>query len=130
MLTHRNIVANVVQTSMAEGITESEVVIATLPFYHIYGMVVVMNMALRNGATIVTLPAFDPKSFLDAVQRYRVTTAYVVPPVVGMLARHPLVDEYHLSSLTQVVSGAGPLSREHALRCAAESAASSGRRTA
>ena len=46
------------------------------------------------------------------IQDYRITRALVVPPIVLALAKHPLVDEYDLSSLQLMVSGAAPLRRE------------------
>ena len=70
-----------------------------LPFFHIYGLVVLMNSALQRGATIVTMPRFELEQFLRVIQDYRITRAFVVPPIVLALAKHPLVDEYDLSSL-------------------------------
>jgi acyl-CoA synthetase (AMP-forming)/AMP-acid ligase II len=91
------------------------VLVAVLPFFHIYGMQVTMNSALRAGATIVTLPRFDLAQFLEVHQRYRITRSFVAPPIVLALAKHPLVDSYDLSSVTMVLSGAAPLSAELAL---------------
>ncbi|MEX1287917.1 MAG: AMP-binding protein, partial [Acidimicrobiia bacterium] len=100
MLTHHNLVANIEQTLARAGIgDEDEVLIAVLPFFHIYGMQVLMNAGLRAGATIVTMPRFDLPGFLEAIQTYRVTRAYLVPPIILALAKHPLVDQYDLSSL-------------------------------
>ncbi|HEY6793610.1 MAG TPA: AMP-binding protein [Kineosporiaceae bacterium] len=115
MLTHRNLVANIAQTLGAAGLTADDVVIAVLPFFHIYGMQVLMNCGLRSGATVVTLPRFDLGQFLEAHQRYRVTRSFVAPPIVLALAKHPLVDSYDLSAVTMVFSGAAPLSAELAL---------------
>jgi acyl-CoA synthetase (AMP-forming)/AMP-acid ligase II len=87
-------------------------VIGVLPFFHIYGMVVIMNAFLYRGATIVTMPRFDLADFLRTLQDERITRAYVVPPIVLALAKHPLVDEYDLSHLELVFSGAAPLGPE------------------
>ena len=119
MLTHYNLVANVVQTDRVERLTEREVFIGILPFYHIYGMVVIMSGVLRVGATVVTMPRFDVEQFLGLVQKHRVTMGYLVPPIVLALARHPAVDDYDLSSLTDVLSGAAPLPESVARACAA-----------
>jgi len=118
MLTHHNLVANIAQTLSMERMEEGEVLIGILPFYHIYGMVVVMSMALSAGTTIVTMPRFDLEQFLDLVQRHRVTLAYLVPPIVLALAKHPLVDQYDLSALHTIVSGAAPLPEAVAEGCA------------
>jgi PAS domain S-box-containing protein len=119
MLTHRNLVANILQMSALERMAETDVVMGVVPFYHAYGLNVVMNMALRTGATVVTLPRFEVQPFLDAAQRYAVTTAFLVPPIVHTLATHPLVDDYDLSHLQHVLSAAAPLPEAAARTCAA-----------
>jgi len=92
--------------------------IAVLPFFHIYGLVVLMNQPLYCGAGVVTMPRFDLREFLRVIQDYRITVAYVVPPIVLALVKHPMVDEFDLSSLELVHSGAAPLSAELELACA------------
>src|SRR5207244_2470132 len=109
MLTHRNLVANLLQTDPVHTLDEQDRVMAVLPFFHIYGMQVVLNLALRRGATLVTMPKFDLEPFLGALQQYRITRAFVVPPLVLALAKHPAVDRYDLSSLCGMMSGAAPL---------------------
>ena len=112
MLTHRNLVANLAQGEHVTAVSEDEVVVAVLPFFHIYGMQVLMNGVLYNGATTVTMPLFDLAEFLRIVQDYKVTRLYLVPPIILALAKHPLVDEYDLSSVRQIFSGAAPLGAE------------------
>ena len=118
MLTHRNLVANALQTEPCIQPVEHEVALAFLPFFHIYGMSVLMNLGLSTGATVVTMPRFDLDQALELTQRHRVTRFYAVPPVVLALAKHPLVDQYDLSSLVQVFSGAAPLGAELAAEAA------------
>src|SRR5262245_12590314 len=115
MLTHRNLVSNIAQTQAVGDIREDETFVAVLPFFHIYAMQVLMNTGLRAGATIVTMPRFELDQFLSLHQQYGVTRAFVVPPVVLALARHPLVDDYDLSTLDRALSAAAPLSAELAL---------------
>lgn len=117
MLTHRNLVANTVQTLAVERFDADEVLIGILPFYHIYGMTVILSMALSEGATVVTVPRFELDGFLGLLQQYRVTTAFVVPPIVLALAKHPAVDAYDLSALRYVNSGAAPLPEAVAEGC-------------
>ncbi|WP_380168162.1 AMP-binding protein [Jannaschia sp. R86511] len=119
MLTHRNLVANVAQTADILGTGEGEVFMGVLPFFHIYGMNVVMNVGLVAGATIVTMPRFDLQQFLQLHETHRVTRSFVAPPIVVALAKHPAVDGVDLSSLVQVVSGAAPLSAELAAEASA-----------
>jgi acyl-CoA synthetase (AMP-forming)/AMP-acid ligase II len=112
MLTHRNLVANIAQTLGGAEVADDDVVMAVLPFFHIYGMQVMMNTSLRAGATVVTMPRFDLPQFLQLHQDHRVTRSFVAPPIVVALAKHPIVDQYDLSSVRQVFSGAAPLSAE------------------
>ena len=112
MLTHRNLVANLCQCEGAksfDGFNESDVTIAVLPFFHIYGMVVIMMLTLSRGGTVVSMPRFEFREFLTALQRYRVTTAPLVPPIVLGMVKNPAVDEFDLSSIRMVFSGAAPL---------------------
>ncbi|MEM7344971.1 MAG: 4-coumarate--CoA ligase family protein [Chloroflexota bacterium] len=118
MLTHQNIVANVTQTSHGNLVGESDKVIAILPFFHIYGMVVILTYALHKGATVVTMPRFDLEQFLQIMQDQEISYAPLVPPIVLALAKHPLVDKYDLSKLEMITSGAAPLSEDLAGACA------------
>ncbi|MCB0034951.1 MAG: 4-coumarate--CoA ligase family protein [Anaerolineales bacterium] len=122
MLTHHNIVANMAQAEGLEDfelVNETDTVIGVLPFYHIYGMVVIMNMSLARGATIVTVPRFDPIQFLEIIQKHKITRMNLVPPILVFLAKHPVVDNYDLSSLIEMTSGAAPLGEELASAVAA-----------
>ncbi len=114
MLTHRNLVANLVQTTACINIAEDEHIMAFLPFFHIYGMTVIMNQGLYQGATLVTMPRFELEPCLQAVQDYRVTRFFLVPPIVVLLAKHPAVDKYDLSSVKRAFSGAAPLDADTA----------------
>ncbi|TMD82930.1 MAG: 4-coumarate--CoA ligase family protein [Chloroflexi bacterium] len=119
MLTHRNLIANVLQAEQRIHLREGERVLGVMPFYHIYGMTVIMNLALHAGATVVTMPKFELETFLRVMQDYQVARAYVAPPIVVALAKHPLVDKFDLSSVTLVFSGAAPLDESLAQACGA-----------
>jgi acyl-CoA synthetase (AMP-forming)/AMP-acid ligase II len=110
MLTHRNLVANVSQSRPLVDLHDGdERIIAVLPFFHIYGLTVLMNQGLQWGGTVVTLPRFDLEQFLRTIQDHRITRAFVAPPIVLALAKHPMVDQFDLSSLRSITSGAAPL---------------------
>jgi acyl-CoA synthetase (AMP-forming)/AMP-acid ligase II len=111
MLTHRNLVANILQCGVF-GLRHDDVTLGFLPFFHIYGMEVIMNLSIYTGATLVTMPRFDLEQCLKTIERHRITYAYLVPPCVLALARSPLVDNYDLRSLRTIFSGAAPLSPE------------------
>jgi acyl-CoA synthetase (AMP-forming)/AMP-acid ligase II len=113
MLTHRNLVANVAQCLGGPlPVAADDSFVAVLPFFHIYGMQVLMNTGLRAGALAVTMPRFDLEQFLQLHQTHGITRAFVAPPMVVALAKHPLVDRYDTSTLEIVFSGAAPLSAE------------------
>lgn len=112
VLTHRNLVANLLQYTPMGRVDESSRVLAVLPFFHIYGMTVMMNHGLHRRATVVTMPRFDLREFLRVVSEYRVSRLYIAPPVAVALAKHPMVDEFDLSCVEGVFSGAAPLDAE------------------
>lgn len=117
-LSHRNLVANVVQIEDRMGVGRDDVVIGVLPFFHIYGMTVLVNLALRRRATLVSMPRFDLAQFLALIARHRATFAFVAPPIALALAKHPSVDDADLTSLRELFSGAAPL--DDALSAAVE----------
>ena len=112
MLTHANLVHNIEQCYTSVASQTSDVVLAVLPFFHIYGMQVLMNDQLHNGATLVTMPRFDLAQALSLIEHFQVTRVFAVPPIVLALAKHPAVADFNLSSLRQVLSGAAPLGAE------------------
>ncbi|WP_206537742.1 AMP-binding protein [Ilumatobacter nonamiensis] len=119
ILTHRNLVANIEQVQHAIRYGDDEVALAALPFFHIYGMQVLMNGLLANGVTAVTMPRFDMVEALQAVQDLKVTRFFAVPPIILGLAKAPIVGEYDTSSIRQVFSGAAPLGAELAAEASA-----------
>ncbi|MEU2032674.1 4-coumarate--CoA ligase family protein [Nocardia amamiensis] len=112
MLTHRNLVANVCQLGPLQDFQPGDVILAVLPFFHIYGMTVLLNAALKARAQLVTMARFDLPEFLGNIEKYRVTHLFIAPPVALALAKHPLVDSFDLSSIRKIVSGAAPLDQE------------------
>ena len=117
MLTHHNLVANIRQMEGLCYFFETDTLICVLPMFHIYGLVVVLNMGLYTGATIVTMPRFELESFLKAAQDYDVSLAHLVPPIVLALSKHPVVDNYRLPKLRTIFSGAAPLGEDLTKAC-------------
>ncbi|MDT0158406.1 AMP-binding protein [Microbacterium sp. ARD32] len=109
MLTHRNLVANVAQCVPMLSVDETDRVLAVLPFFHIYGMTVLLNFAIRKRAGLVTMPRFDLTEFLRIVSEHRTSWVFIAPPIAVALAKHPLVDQYDLSGVKVIFSGAAPL---------------------
>ncbi|TDK50607.1 AMP-binding protein [Antarcticimicrobium luteum] len=109
MLTHRNLTVNIDQSLVPADVRPGELTVAFLPFFHIYGLEVLMNIYLAAGGGLVTMPRFDLQQFLDLTARHRTPRLWIVPPVALALAKHPLVEGYDLSFVEQVNSAAAPL---------------------
>jgi acyl-CoA synthetase (AMP-forming)/AMP-acid ligase II len=109
MLTHRNLCTNLAQMNVLHQVEEGDRIIAILPFFHIFGLTALLNNALHRGATVFVHTRFDVEEFLTALERDRITHAYVAPPVMLALAKHPRVDGLDLSALRSVISAAAPL---------------------
>jgi len=114
MLTHRNLVANAVQCQWwLKGLREGvEVFLGVLPFFHVYGMTTIQNLALSLGATIVLLPRFQADEVLKTLAAHRVTAFPGIPAMYMAIANHRKAAEYDLTSLRYCISGAGPLFAE------------------
>ncbi|MCF2533697.1 AMP-binding protein [Yinghuangia soli] len=112
MLTHRNLVANTLQSLPLGRLDEGSVALAVLPLFHIYGITAIMSMTLYRRASVVTMPRFDLEALLSAIQEHRVDHVSVAPPLALVLAKHPAVDAYDLRSVAIVLSAAAPLSAE------------------
>ena len=115
MLTHYTMIANISQLKHPEIFSlhkEGTTIMGLLPFYHIYGMDVIMLSSLHAGSKLITLSKFSPDTFLSAIQKYKINLTHLVPPLIQFLANHPSVEKYDLSSIDQVTSASAPLSGE------------------
>ncbi|KAH0372012.1 acetyl-CoA synthetase-like protein, partial [Aureobasidium melanogenum] len=113
MLSHKNIVANTLQVSAAEAkLTPKDRILSFLPFFHIYGLTVILHASFYKGSRVVVMPKFDIEDFCRITQEEKITFSYVAPPVVLHLSKHPVVDKYDLSSIRMMNSGAAPLTKE------------------
>jgi acyl-CoA synthetase (AMP-forming)/AMP-acid ligase II len=120
MLTHRNLVASLCQNdAVMTGLTAESRVLGLPPFFHIYGTQIALNMTLRAGARIVTVPRFDLGDLLETIAKYETDRVYVSPPVLVMLDKSPLVDDHDLGAVKYLLSGAAPLDEGLAARVAA-----------
>lgn len=118
MLTHSNLIAQILQANATGIFHDGDTAIGVLPFFHIYGMALTLLLSLANGNKTVTIPRFDLEAFLQIMEKYEVTIASLVPPIVLALAKHPLVDKYNLSKLRTITSGAAPLGPDLEIACA------------
>ncbi len=112
MLTHRNLVANIEQAWNSMPLTDEDTLVGLMPFFHIYGQTVVLNMGLAKGSTIVTMPRFDLEGLLDILEQHQVSWLHIAPPLVLAFATAPEVEGRDFSKLKLVISGAAPLDAE------------------
>ena len=112
MLSHYNLSSNIRQMNATGLVSEESILLAFLPFFHIYGLMVIMNGSLAEGATTLVMPRFDPDQTFYLIEKYRVTDFFVVPPALLLLSHHPKLDQHDHSSLRFVLSGAAPLPPE------------------
>ena len=136
MLTHANVVANVVQygnwasgsqVELVDGVLKAvyppgvdpkkdrltardqETALVVVPWFHAMGTVGYLNAQVYGGNTMVVFPRFDPKEYLDAVVKYRATMLGGAPQLFIPLINLPDFDSYDLSSIKVAASGAAPL---------------------
>jgi len=117
MLTHHNLVANMRQMQGLNYFSQNDTLVCVLPLFHIYGLVVVLNLGLLEGATIVMMPRFELESFLKILQDHNVTLAHLVPPIVLALSKQPVVDNYNFPKLKTIFCGAAPLDENLTRAC-------------
>ncbi|MBI1884876.1 MAG: AMP-binding protein [Chloroflexi bacterium] len=116
MISHFNLVSNIRQLASA-GLTNAySTYLDFLPFFHIYGLTVLMNSGFSAGVTQVLMPRFDTQACLDLIRRYKVTNLFVVPPALLALANFPEPEKFDTSTLSFILSGAAPLPLEVANR--------------
>ncbi len=115
MLSHFNILANVVQTSHWDRAVlrrfklDHFVKAAVLPWYHIYGQTVDMSCGICNGHKLVVFPRFEPAEFLKGIERHRIQIVTGAPPIFIRLINEPAIEKTDLSSLIWCSNGAGPI---------------------
>lgn len=116
MLTHRGQVTSVAQQVDGENpnlyFHSEDVILCVLPLFHVYSLNSVLLCGLRVGAAILIMQKFEIIKLLELINKYKVTIAPFVPPIVLAIAKSPVVDEYDLSSIRTVMSGAAPMGKE------------------
>jgi len=111
MLSHRNLVANALQTRhwIPDAVEGKERFLCVLPFAHSYGLTTGLNVPLALGATMILKHRFEVNSLLNAVQKYKPTIFPGVPQMYVAIANVPGVRKYGISSIKACISGSAPL---------------------
>ncbi|TFY79307.1 hypothetical protein EWM64_g4705 [Hericium alpestre] len=117
-IAHYSPIANAIQMTVHQQVEkgdrfrQGDVAAGCLPFFHIYGLLVVMHWSLFAGLQLVVIPKFEHVKFLESVVKYRITHLYVVPPQIVLLCKHPATAKFDLSHVRWLLCGAAPLSAE------------------
>nr|AOX49215.1 4-coumarate:CoA ligase [Acacia koa] len=116
MLTHKGLVTSIAQQVDGENpnlyFHHEDVILCVLPLFHIYSLNSVLLCGLRAKAAIMLMPKFEINALLGLIQKYKVSIAPVVPPIVLAISKSPDIDKYDLSSVRVLKSGGAPLSKE------------------
>ena len=121
MISHRNVIANTLQLAVYDrkgresmGVV-NDVALGLLPQSHIYGLIVICHASTYRGDRVIVLPKFDLQNYLNAIQRYKINTLYIVPPIIiAMVKNRQLLSKFDLSSVKVIFTGAAPLGKETA----------------
>ncbi|KAF4255143.1 hypothetical protein KXW98_009382 [Aspergillus fumigatus] len=132
MISHRNVIANTLQITACEktwrdsltptgGPRYTDIALGLLPYSHIYALVVICHSGPFRGDQVIVLPKFELKSYLSAIQQFKITSLFLdpsfskVPPIIiTMLRSQEICSKFDLSSVTSLFTGAAPLGMETA----------------
>jgi ribosome assembly protein SQT1 len=126
MISHTNVIANVLQMDVYDGVTRDilkapgqkyyqENALGLLPMSHIYSLVVICHAGPYRGDGTIVLPKFDMQLFLNSIQRFKINSLYLVPPIIIMMCKNKsTLDKFDLSSVNIIFTGAAPLGKETA----------------
>uniref|UniRef100_A0A6P7H3I2 4-coumarate--CoA ligase 1 n=1 Tax=Diabrotica virgifera virgifera TaxID=50390 RepID=A0A6P7H3I2_DIAVI len=116
MCTHDNMTAYVdisraIMGDMVENDDPSDAMMGLIPFFHSFGFML-MFLNLLRGKCMVVLGRFKPKIFLESVVKYKVARMIVPPPVLLFLLKSPMTQNYDLSCIKEMRSGAAPMGKD------------------
>jgi acyl-CoA synthetase (AMP-forming)/AMP-acid ligase II len=128
MISHRNVIANTVQISVYDKLGRDkirpgyqDVALGLLPQSHIYGLIVICHASTYRGDRVVILPKFDLQNYLASIEKYKINTLYIVPPIIIAMVKNPqILKKFDLSSVKQIFTGAAPLGKETAEELSAQ----------
>ncbi|KAJ5833594.1 Acyl-CoA ligase inpC [Penicillium riverlandense] len=128
MISHRNVIANTLQIAAFEKTWResktppgaktpyTDVSLGLLPQSHIYALVVICHAGAYRGDQTIVLPKFELKSYLASIQHFKITSLFLVPPIIiNMLRSQDVCSKYDLSSVQTLFTGAAPLGMETAV---------------
>ncbi|CAK9194463.1 unnamed protein product [Sphagnum troendelagicum] len=120
-LTHENFISAITAYNTLEpgqSTMETDVCLAIIPMFHVYGLGIVMLATLERGASVVIMPRYSLPQMLSYIEKYRITVATIVPPIIVSLVKSAEVAKYDLSSLRIIATGAASLRQDTMEACA------------
>ncbi|KAE9554232.1 hypothetical protein FO519_002531 [Halicephalobus sp. NKZ332] len=117
-VTHQSLIINLMQMSFPvyNVISGKDRFLLPLCVHHLFGTLSAYY-SLINGATLILLCKYSPKSFLQAIRENKITLTHVTPPMIQMLTTDSIVKDYNLSSLRSIVVSGAPLDKNIAEQC-------------
>jgi long-chain acyl-CoA synthetase len=115
MLTHYNILANILQVKAAFPECEpgKEVIMTCLPLYHVYAQCACMNFGTLIGANqVLVMNPREAEELIEAIQKHKITIFPAVAAIFNLLNNHEGIENVDMSSIKYCTSGAGPLPKE------------------
>jgi long-chain acyl-CoA synthetase len=118
VLTHRNLVSNVLQTGRWMGVSGEprEIILSVLPFFHSYGMTTSLHLGILSRATLVLLPRFDLPDVVKRIKKHRPTIFCGVPSMYNSVTRFPGIVPDDINSIRLCVSGGAALPEDVQIR--------------
>ncbi|KAF6819023.1 AMP-binding enzyme [Colletotrichum musicola] len=120
MISHWNIIANIVQLSLFDqadrdslSTRHRDIGLGLLPQSHIYSLIIICHASTYRGDSVIVLPRFDLMTYLRTIERFKINTLYLVPPIViSMINNLGAMQRFDLGSVNRVWVGAAPLGLE------------------
>jgi acyl-CoA synthetase (AMP-forming)/AMP-acid ligase II len=111
LVSHRARCASAVAAAKDLGLGEDDIAIASTPLFHTAGLFVWFGTAVMQGATVVMSEAWDVPRFMEAVEKEKVTAAFLVPSQLNDLITHPEFSATKLHTLVNIGYAGAPMSR-------------------
>jgi acyl-CoA synthetase (AMP-forming)/AMP-acid ligase II len=119
-LIHRNLLLNSGRAiEEMFGLTEIDVTLAPMPFFHVGGMWYHLFPSFAAGCTTIIMPQFDPQQVLSLMAQHRVTNTHLVPTMIHTLMERPDIGDYDLSALRMMFYAASSMPTETLKRATA-----------
>lgn len=112
MLTHRNVLANVIQCYeffKHEMVLGKERCLTVIPLFHVFGMSSCMNLSIYIAAESIMLPRFDLEEVLNTIKNEQPTMFPGVPTMYVAITSHPRAEDYGINSIRTCNSGSAPM---------------------